>query len=66
MEHARWLLGELKKLKALEGLDNVEIQPTEEGCRFQISNADERTLASLETALEQIPDVELMLSPEAF
>ncbi len=64
-EHAQWLLDRLRERNALDELDKVEIHPTDAGCRIQIPNAAERTLTTLETALREIPDVELMLSPEA-
>ncbi len=64
-ETAHWLLKRLTERNALTGLERVVIQETEAGCRFQIPNATERTLATLESALRQIPEVELMLSPEA-
>lgn len=64
-ENARWLLAQLQERNALVGLNQVEIHSTESGCRFQIPNATQRTLASLETALGQIPGVQLMVSPEA-
>jgi hypothetical protein len=65
MENARWLLEHLAENHALPGLTQVEIQPTEDGCLFQISNTSQRTLATLEHSLRQIPEVELMLSPES-
>lgn len=65
VEDARWILARLQERNALVGLSQMEIHATESGCRFQIPNATERTLATLETALGEIPGVELMLSPEA-
>lgn len=65
IEHARWVLERLKEKKALEGLLQVDIQITEAGCSFEIPNATQRTLATLESALEEIPEVDLMLSPES-
>lgn len=64
-EKARWVLAQLHERNALAGLTEVEICSTESGCQFQIPNATQRTLATLEVALDQIPGVELMLSPEA-
>ncbi len=64
-DHAQWLLAQLRERNALIGSDDVQIHPTDSGCRIQIPNAAERTLTTLETALREIPDVELMLSPES-
>ncbi len=65
MENARWLLARLTEKKALAGLSQMEITPTDSGCLFQIPNATKRTLETLETALGAIPEVQLMLSPES-
>jgi hypothetical protein len=64
-EQAEWVLAQLEKKKALEGVVKVEIQAAAMGCLFEIPNASKRTLATLEAALGEIPEVELMLSPEA-
>ena len=64
-ESGQWLLERLKEQDALAGLGPVEIQTTDAGCRFQIPNADQRTLDTLERALKEIAGVELMLSPDA-
>jgi hypothetical protein len=65
VEQARWVLAQLNRKRALEGLLAVNIQPTTNGCLFEVPNASNRTLATLEAALGEIPEVELMLSPEA-
>jgi hypothetical protein len=65
VEQAHWVLARLEEKSALEGLSQIDIRPTEAGCLFEIPNASLRTLASLEVALGEIPEVELMLSPEA-
>lgn len=64
-EEARWLLEQLDRKKALDGLSDVKIYTTDSGCLFEIPTATQRTLATLETALEEIPEVDLMLSPES-
>lgn len=64
-KQAQWVLAQLEEKKALEGLIEVAIQTTANGCLFEIPNASKRTLATLEAALGEIPEVELMLSPEA-
>lgn len=64
IEQARWVLARLQEKHALEGLSQLEIRTTEAGSLFEIPNATQRTLATLEAALGEIPEVELMLSPE--
>lgn len=65
VEQARWVLERLEQKKALQGLREVEIHATEGGCQFEIPNASRGALATLESALGEIPEVDLMLSPEA-
>lgn len=64
METAHWLLQCLTEKRVLAGLESVEIRRTKTGCLFEIPNSTQRTLATLEQALGEIPEVELMLSPE--
>ena len=64
METAHWLLQCLTEKSALAGLESVEIRRTTSGCLFELPNSTQRTLATLERALGEIPEVELMLSPE--
>lgn len=65
VEQAQWVLAQLEKKKALEGVVEVEIRTTANGCLFEVPNASKGALATLEAALGAIPEVELMLSPEA-
>lgn len=65
VETAKWLVDQLTERKALTGLQFIDMTPTEDGCKFPIPNGPQRTLQTLETALQTIPGVQLMLEPES-
>ena len=65
VEHAFWLLERLIETNRLVGLDGVELNSTESDCTFEIPTSSQRTRLTLESSLEQISGVQLMLEPES-
>lgn len=64
-DDAQWLIEHLTASDALVGLEYIDVKPTESGCEFRIPISRDRTLATLESAIAQIPEAQLMLEPES-
>lgn len=64
-DNARWLVDRLSQTPALAGLEFVDVEPCGTTCTIRVPNSAERTLATLEKELADIPGVELMLEPES-
>jgi len=63
--NATWLLDCLSRELSSVGLDQITIEQTKSGFMFQIPNSPENPLVTLESLLNKIPSVELMLEPES-
>jgi hypothetical protein len=63
-ENARWLVNRLAETPALAGLEFVDVEGSGTTCTFRVPNSAERTLATMEKELADIPGVVLRV-PEA-
>lgn len=62
--NAFWILDRLIAMNSLAGLLRVELITSEFECTFDVPHSSRRTRASLESALTQIPRVQLMVEAE--
>ncbi|QDV20876.1 hypothetical protein Pan153_55550 [Gimesia panareensis] len=70
--NAALVLDSLSQIEALKGLTSVtlivelkdDLMPSASKCSFIVPGSSNRTLQTLENALRQMPNVELMLEPD--